>query len=89
MSNGESEDCGPKVFEVLRRKKETLSAKDIIEHLRAEGNDVDEGSVYRALFSLATSGSVERLPGKGGPARYRVAERAKDNSDETGAEEKK
>jgi len=75
VSSEESEECGSKVLDVLKRSGETLSAKELIERLKAEGNETEEGSVFRALFFLAKSGSVERLPGKGGPALYRATDK--------------
>ena len=58
------------VVELLGRQHCCLSAKEIAEHLRAEGREVGLASVYRALELLDGLRLVQRLDAGEGVVRY-------------------
>ena len=61
------------VVELLSRRECCLSADEISESLRAEGERVGIASVYRVLERLHRRGLVQRVDLGEGPARYEAA----------------
>ena len=67
---------GPRgaIVEVLGRQDCVLTAREIVDALRAEGREVGIATVYRALERLARLGLVQRLDVGEGFARYEPAD---------------
>ena len=70
---GRSGEARRAVVELLSRRECCLSAQEISESLRAEGERVGIASVYRALEGLHQRGLVQRVELGEGPARYEAA----------------
>ncbi len=61
------------MVQLLARRDCCLSAQEISDSLRAEGEGVGLASVYRALERLRQSGLVQRVELGEGPARYEAS----------------
>jgi len=63
------------VVEALGRQDCVLTARELVEEIRAEGRDVGIATVYRTLDVLDELGLAQRLDvGEGAPARYEPAD---------------
>lgn len=67
------------VVEVLARQGCVLTARDILDELRAEERDVGIATVYRALELLEDLSLVQRLDVRGESARYEPADPSGDH----------